>query len=84
MLPLLVTAAAVTLPVALNVVTIAVLPPADPNVPFTGPLKDTAAVNELADIILAPVMLPPVPVPTVTLLPTPKLVPTVAVVLTVN
>ena len=83
-LALLVTAAAVTLPVALNVVTIAVFPPALPNVPLCGPLKDTAATNEFADMISAPVILPPVPVPVVIFPPTPSVVPIVAVVLTVN
>ena len=43
--PLLVTAAAVTLPVALSVETMAVLPPADPNVPLCGPLIVPLAVT---------------------------------------
>ena len=71
-------------PVALNVLTIAVFPPALPKVPLTGPLNDTAAVNEFADIMLAPVIFPPDPVPSVILDATLNVVPTVADPLTVN
>lgn len=52
---LLVIAAAVTLPVALNVDTIAVLPPATPNVPFNGPFTVPLAVT-VAPVMAAPVL----------------------------
>ena len=83
-----VSALTVALPVALSVLTIAIFPPADPNVPLCGPLNDTAATNELADIIFAPVMLPLVPdvdiLPAMILPTTPNVVPMVAELLTVN
>jgi hypothetical protein len=83
--PLLVMAAAVTLPVALNVLTIAVLPPADPSVPFSGPL------NELVAVYVAPVNVEPelpnvaafIVVP-VSVPVTPNVEPIVAELLTVN
>ena len=83
--PLLVNAAPVTLPVALSVVTIAVLPPADPSVPFNGPLNELVAVyvapvnTALALPIVAAFIVVPVNVPT-----TPNVPPTVAELLTVN
>jgi hypothetical protein len=75
----------VAAPVALKVDTIAVLPPADPNVPFSGPLKELVAVYDApvntADAfpIVAALIVVPVNVPT-----TPNVLPIVAVLLTVN
>jgi len=75
----------VALLVARSVDTIAVLPPADPNVPFNGPLiaslaVTVAPVNVAPELpIVAALMVVPVNVPT-----TPKVLPIVAELLTVN